>query len=284
VTTIAITGSHGLIGSALATHLESRGHTVRRIRRDGISAEAIAGADAVVNLAGENIAQRWTSRARREIRDSRVRITTQLAQAIAASAPRPRVFISGSAVGIYGSRRGDELLDETSAHGADFLARVCDDWESATHAARDAGVRVVNVRTGLVLARSGGALAKLLLPFRLGLGGRIGNGKQWMSWITLTDEVRAIEHLITHSDLSGPVNLVAPNPVTNAELTKALGAELHRPTLIPVPALALKMAMGQMARDTNLASQRVQPTRLAASGFRFENPDLRSALATLLAR
>jgi uncharacterized protein (TIGR01777 family) len=278
---IAIAGSSGLIGSALAASIEAHGHTVRRLRRDALSPESLMGADAVVNLAGENLAQRWTDGVRRRIRDSRIRTTTQLAESIARMARRPRVFVSGSAIGIYGSRRGDAVLDESSTHGDDFLARVCEEWEASARAASDAGVRVVYIRTGLVLAAHGGALAKLLLPFRLGVGGRIGSGDQWMSWISLEDEVRAIEHVIAN-EWSGAANLVAPNPVTNAEFTSALGHALHRPTFLPVPAAALELAMGDMARDTILASQRVMPKRLLESGFEFESPTLSEGLRAAL--
>jgi uncharacterized protein len=277
---VAISGSSGLIGSGLVSLLTSRGHSVRRIARHENPTAAIDGADVVVNLAGENIAQRWTARARAAIRDSRMHATSSIVEAIARAAIKPRVFLSGSAIGIYGNR-GDELLDESSAQGSDFLARVCVEWEAAARPAAEAGVRVVHLRTGLVLAAHGGALAKLLLPFRLGVGGRIGNGHQWMSWITLADHVRAMEFLMS-SEISGPVNLVAPNPVTNSEFVAALGRVLRRPTVFPVPALALTLALGDMARDTILASQRVVPQRLLESGFQFESPDLLGGLQRVL--
>jgi uncharacterized protein len=277
---VAISGSSGLIGSGLVSLLTSRGHSVRRIARHENPTAAIDGADVVVNLAGENIAQRWTARARAAIRDSRMHATSSIVEAIARAAIKPRVFLSGSAIGIYGNR-GDELLDESSAQGSDFLARVCVEWEAAARPAAEAGVRVVHLRTGLVLAAHGGALAKLLLPFRLGVGGRIGNGHQWMSWITLADHVRAMEFLMS-SEISGPVNLVAPNPVTNSEFVAALGRVLRRPTVFPVPALALTLALGDMARDTILASQRVVPQRLLESCFQFESPDLLGGLQRVL--
>jgi hypothetical protein len=245
--------------------------------RGEIDPRAMDGADAVVNLTGENLSQRWTTDARCRIRDSRIQATTLLASSIAGSNPRPRVFVSASAMGIYGTHR-DDPIDESASLGDDFLASVCKEWEAATAPAADSGVRVAFSRTGLVLARDGGVLAKVLLPFRLGLGGTLGAGRQWMSWIALTDVARALRFMIENESLDGPVNVVAPNPVTNAEFTDTLGRVLGRPTFTIVPAFALKLALGQMAEDTALASQRVIPRRLSEAGFRFEFPGLEEAL------
>jgi uncharacterized protein (TIGR01777 family) len=293
---IAMSGASGLIGSALARALVAEGHTVRPLvrratrtpneitwnpERAELDPAALRGIDAVVNLAGEPIFQRWTERTRRRIRDSRVASTSLLASAIATVADGPRTLISGSAVGIYGDR-GDEVLDERSSLGDDFLAGVCKAWEAATAPAGDAGARVVHLRTGIVLAKDGGALPKLVLPFRFGVGGRVGSGRQWVSWITLTDAVRAISWALREHSMSGPVNLSAPAPVTNAELTMAIAHELHRPALVPVPRVALAVALGRMAKETVLASQRVLPARLVESGFRFEHPDIVAALAAVL--
>jgi uncharacterized protein (TIGR01777 family) len=289
---IAISGSSGLIGSALTGALETRGHTIKRlVRRSARGADEIswdpargqldsrglAGVDAIVNLAGENLAQRWSASARARIRSSRVNGTTLLAQAVAAMQTKPRVLLSGSAVGIYGNR-GDEILDESSDLGNDFLASVCKDWESATAPAAEAGVRVVHLRTGIVLSRAGGALSKMLLPFRLGVGGRLGDGRQWMSWIALPDAIAALAFLIRAESVSGPVNLVAPNPVLNAEFARALAHVLGRPAVFPVPKFALTLLLGQMGEDTVLASQRVRARRLLENGFKFKLPTLEDAL------
>lgn len=280
--TIAVTGSHGLIGSALVRALAARGDSVRRLTHGTWSLGDVDGTDAVVNLAGENVFQRWTRAAKHRIRESRVATTDAIARAIASAKQPPRVLLSGSAVGIYGANRADERLDETSTHGDDFLALVCEEWEAATRPAEEARVRVVHLRTGIVLARDDGALAKMLLPFRLGLGGRLGNGRQWMSWISLTDHVRAMLSLLDASAASGPVNLVAPEPVRNLEFTKALAAELHRPAMIPVPKAALKIAAGEMASDTMLASQRVTPKKLGQLGFSYEHSQIDAALRAVL--
>jgi uncharacterized protein (TIGR01777 family) len=289
---ILIAGASGLIGRALVRALSSDGRQVKRLvrrpasrpdevswhpDRGEIDPRAMDGADAVVNLTGENLSQRWTTDARRRIRDSRIQATTLLARSIAGSNPRPRVFVSASALGIYGTHR-DDPIDESASLGDDFLASVCKEWEAATAPAADSGVRVAFSRTGLVLARDGGLLAKVLLPFRLGLGGTLGAGRQWMSWIALTDVARALRFMMENESLDGPVNVVAPNPVTNAEFTDTLGRVLGRPTFTIVPAFALKLALGQMAEDTALASQRVIPRRLSEAGFRFELPGLEEAL------
>lgn len=288
---IVITGASGLVGSALSASLKARGqpvrHLVRREPRTGeaawdpergsLDANALDGADVVINLAGESLAQRWTSDVRRRIRESRVRGTSLISRAIAALPTKPRLLVNASAIGIYGNR-GDEPLDEDSTLGDDFLAGVCKEWEAATTPARDAGVQVVLMRTAMVLSRKGGALPELLTPFRLGVGGRFGSGRQWVSWIGLGDLVRALSFIITSRTLSGPVNLTSPNPVRNAEFASTLGKVLGRPTVIPIPALAISLLFGQMGKDTVLASQRVAPRRLVASGFEFEEPTLDTAL------
>ena len=291
--TVVVTGATGLIGTALVERLRARGHTVRRLLHSpraaaagdvvwdpahgALSAGALSGADAIVNLAGEPIAHRWTDERKRAIRESRVRATEQLAQAVRALDTKPRVFLNGSAVGYYGDR-GDELLDETSAPGSDFLARVCVEWERATAPIADAGVSVVLLRTGIVLSPAGGALARLLPIFRLGAGGPIGNGRQWMSWVGLADHVRAMEHALVTEALRGPANLVSPNPVTSAEFATTLGRVLSRPTLLPVPAFALELLYGEMAKATLLAGQRALPKALSAAGFTFAEPTLEGAL------
>ena len=244
---------------------------------------ALEGVEAVVHLAGEPIGQRWTASVRRRIRDSRIQGTRLLASSIALLANPPRVLVSGSAMGIYGDR-GDEVVDETSAVGHDFLADVAVEWESEADRAGAAGVRVVKIRTGLVLSPHGGALARLLLPFRLGLGGRVGSGRQWVSWIALTDTVRAIRYLIDAKALTGPMNLAAPEPVTNAELASTLGRVLHRPARLPVPATALRLVFGEMGDATLLASQRMIPRRLLESGFQFSYSTLEAALRHELGR
>jgi uncharacterized protein (TIGR01777 family) len=249
--------------------------------RDEIDTGALQGIDAVINLAGESIAQRWTRNSMREIRESRVRATSLIARTIASLSPRPRAFISGSAVGYYGSR-GDETLDESSTAGDDFLASVCRDWEAATAPARDAGIRVAISRTGIVLDPHGGALAKMLTPFRMGVGGKLGDGRHWMSWIALADMVRALRHLVETESVSGPANAVAPNPVDNAEFTRVLASVLRRPAMVPVPRFALELLYGPMAEGAALASQRVLPRRLLASGFAFNLPSLEGALQTIL--
>ena len=296
---IAITGASGMIGRALLDHLRLKGKRVRRLVRASHRASPddivwdpmqgkleprdLEGVEAVVHLAGEPIAQRWTGARRDAIRESRVRGTELLARAIVALERRPSVLLSGSAVGYYGDR-GDETVDEESAPGTDFLAGVAREWESATGAARDAGVRVVLLRTGIVLSPRGGALERLLPHFRLAVGGPIGTGRQWMSWIALDDHVRAMEHAIATVGLHGPVNLVAPNPVTNAEFAATLGRVLGRPALVPVPSFALELLYGEMARTTILAGQRVLPKKLLRSGFHFAHPTLEEALRFELAR
>ncbi|HJR23944.1 MAG TPA: TIGR01777 family oxidoreductase [Acidimicrobiales bacterium] len=294
---IAITGASGLIGTALRQRLSAEGHAVVPIVRgepapgeigwDPAAGRLVpadlAGLDAVVNLAGEGIGEkRWTPEQKRRIVDSRVRGTALLSEAIAAADDRPSVLLSGSAVGYYGKDRGGEAVTESSGPGDDFLARLCVDWEAATALAREAGVRVAHLRTGVVLDRSGGVLPRMALPIRLGVGGRIGSGRQWISWITLADHVAATSFLLEH-DVRGPVNLTAPEPVTNERLTKALGAELHRPTVLPAPAFALRLALGRERADNLVfASQRVLPKALQDAGFAFTQPVIGGALQSVL--
>jgi uncharacterized protein (TIGR01777 family) len=236
-----------------------------------------------VNLAGEPIAHRWTAERKRALRESRVRGTALLARAVTALPVKPRVFLSGSAVGYYGDR-GDEVLDETAAPGTGFLARLTADWEDATAPIADAGVRVVVARTGVVLSPHGGALAKLLPIFRLGGGGPLGSGRQWMSWIALDDQVRAMEHALFTEGMRGAVNLAAPAPVRNAEFAATLGRVLGRPAVLPVPPFALELLYGEMARETLLAGQRAMPAALTSAGFQFEEPTLEGALRRVLNR
>jgi uncharacterized protein (TIGR01777 family) len=296
--TVVVTGASGLIGTPLVAALEQAGATVvrgvRRPVRDRacemywnaehgeIDSGKLEGVLAVVHLAGENIAaHRWTAAFKQKIRDSRVNGTRLIAESIAHAANKPRSFVCASAIGYYGDR-GDEKLTESSPPGHDFLAEVCRDWEAACQPARDAGARVVNVRTGVVLSPDGGALAKMLTPFKLGLGGQLGGGRQYMSWITLGDVVGALRFLASASSVSGPVNLTAPNPVANADFTKTLGRVLKRPTIFPMPALAARVAFGEMADALLLASTRALPDVLRAAGYNFLDADLEQGLRRLL--
>ncbi len=295
---VVVTGSSGLIGRAVVAALRARGDDVTLLVRHepqgpsesqwdpaagSIDPAAITGASAVVHLAGAGIADhRWSTQRKAEILGSRVRSTDLVARALAASAPGS-VLVSGSAIGIYGNR-GDEVLDERSETGHGFLADVCQAWEAAAEPAASAGARVVLLRTGVVLSPGGGALGRQLPLFRLGLGGRLGDGRQWLSWISLADEVGAILHAIDEPALSGPVDATAPNPVTNGAFTSALAAAVHRPALLAVPRAALRLALGpELADEALLASQRVLPARLVATGYRFVAPDITTALTTLLA-
>lgn len=274
---VAVTGASGLIGTALCRSLAARGDVVLPMGRP-YDARVLHGVDAVVHLAGASISDRWSGAHQRAILDSRVQGTTLIARTLAQLDPKPRVLVSASAVGWYGDR-GDEVLDETSGPGRGFLADVTRVWEASADAARDAGIRVVHPRTGLVLTPLGGLLARLLPIFRIGAGGRIGSGAQWMSWIALADAVAALEHIITADALHGPVNMVAPTPVTNAEFTRVLGDVLHRPTLATVPPFALRLAFGaQMTEELFLASQRALPRALERSGFAFTLPTMDAAL------
>ena len=294
---ILVSGSHGLVGSALIKRLEEEGHEISRLVRHyptspseiewspdrySIALARIEGFDAVVNLAGESIAEgRWTDDKKRRIRESRVKGPKLLGDALANLTVPPKTFICASAIGYYGNR-GDELLTEASAPGNDFLAEVCVEWEKATALATEKGIRVVNARFGVILDTEGGALKKMLPPFRMGVGGRIGSGKQWMSWIALDDVVGALNFALTNESLRGPVNFVAPNPVTNAEFTKTLGKVLSRPTLFPIPAFAVKLLFGEMGEALLLGGQRVAPKRLMSEGYQFQYPELRGALQHLL--
>jgi uncharacterized protein (TIGR01777 family) len=283
--TVAVTGASGLVGSSLIPFLTTGGHVARAVRRQGnqLESSSLEGADAVVHLAGAGVAdERWTAARKKLLVDSRVAYTRQLVAALSKLARRPKVLVSASAIGIYGSR-GDEVLTEDSALGgrdgaAGFLAGLCADWEAAANEARALGVRVVNLRIGLVQSARGGALAKLLVPFKLGLGGPVGAGKSWQSWISSEDLVGAIYHALFTESLAGPVNAVAPAPVTSAEYAKVLGNVLARPACAPLPAFALRARFGELADGAILASQRVLPSRLEASGFRFLHGDLEFAL------
>ena len=288
---IAITGSTGLVGSALVPLLTAGGHQVLPLRRPGhwdpergtIDKTVLEGVDAVINLAGENIAAgRWTNAQKAKIRDSRVKGTKLISETIAKLERRPQVMVSASATGYYGDR-GSEVLREDSPPGTGFLPDVCRQWEAATDPAARAGIRVVHVRTGLVLSGKGGALGKMLLPFKMGVGGVIGSGKQYWSWISLDDLCAAIAHSL-EADLHGPVNAVSPAPVTNYEFTKALGRVLSRPTIFPLPGFAARIALGEMAGELLLASARVEPARLQASRFTFKHRELEPALRYLLGR
>lgn len=294
---ILISGASGLVGSALVPVLESRGNRVMRLTR-GSAGSAPATAtwnpdtgqidlgragdiDAVIHLAGETIAQRWTPKTKQRIRDSRVEGTRLLAETLATMPAPPKVLVCASATGFYGDR-GEEWLDEKSAPGAGFLADVCQEWEQAAQPARERGIRVVHLRIGIVLTPKGGALAKMLPSFRLGLGGRLGDGRAYWSWIALDDLLEAIQHAFADASVHGPVNVVSPNPVTNAEFTKTLGRVLNRPTILPVPRFAVDLLFGEMGREAILPSFRVKPAKLTEAGFRFGFPDLEPALRHLL--
>ncbi len=279
---VYISGSHGLIGSALKERLEAEGCTVEGLSRDFKQLISFEGVDAVVHLAGESIAEgRWNAAKKKRIEVSRVVGTRQLAEQLANSSVKPKVFISASAIGYYGDRN-DEILNETSAAGTGFLSAVCEKWEESALPAEQAGIRTVKIRTGIVLSKQGGALAKMLPPFKMGGGGKLGSGKQFMSWISLDDMVGIIPFLIENENVSGPVNLVAPNAVTNLEFTKALGAVLHRPVVMPLPAFAARLIFGEMADALLLSSTRVTPKKLLDKGYSFKHADLQSALESIL--
>lgn len=295
---VLVSGASGLIGRAVVEALARAGAEVVKLVRSAVAEPGAArwspvdgwledaaarGADAVVHLAGESIAGRWTAARKRAIRQSRVEGTRTLVGGIARLSPRPRVLVAASAVGFYGDR-GDEELDETSAPGSGFLADVCREWEQASEEARALGIRVVRLRFGVVLAPNGGALGRMLPVFRLGLGGRLGSGRQWMSWIGIEDAVSVVRAAIDREELSGPVNAVAPCAVTNAEFTRTLGEVVGRGTPLAVPGSLLRLAVGEMADEALLASVRALPRALAAAGFPFARPTLRQALRSVLGR
>jgi hypothetical protein len=294
---ILLTGSSGLIGRALTPFLTTDGNELTRLVRSKTSAgpgqiswdpkagtiqqEALEGFDAVVHLAGETIVGRWTAGKKARILESRAQGTRLLCESLGRLKKPPHVLLSASAIGFYGDR-GDEKLDETSSAGSLFLSEVTTAWEVATEPAARSGVRVVNLRVGFVLSAAGGGLAAMLLPFKMGLGGRMGSGRQYMSWVAMDDVVGAVLHALGTEALAGPVNVVAPNPVTNLEFTKTLGRVLHRPTVFPMPAFAARLVFGEMADNLLLASTRVAPTRLVATGYQFRFPQLEPALRHVL--
>ncbi|HET6880904.1 MAG TPA: TIGR01777 family oxidoreductase [Pirellulales bacterium] len=294
---VAVTGASGLVGSTLVPMLTSGGHQVTRLVRRparegevtwdphaGFATAALDGVQAVVHLAGENIAAgRWTASVKQRILNSRVEGTSVLCEGLAKMPVRPRALVCASAIGFYRDR-GDEELTEASTSGSGFLAEVARAWEAATQPARDAGIRVVNLRFGVILSPRGGALAKMLLPFKLGVGGRVGSGRQYWSWISIDDAAGAVYHALATEALSGPVNAVAPNPATNAEFTRTLGRVLRRPTFFPAPAFALRLALGQMADELLLASTRVVPEQLQKTDYHFRQPTLEAALRHVLGK
>jgi uncharacterized protein (TIGR01777 family) len=295
---VLVTGATGFLGSRLVASLQKEGHRVTRLVRRSpqagealwnyqerqIDVEQLATADAVIHLAGESIAEgRWNDAKKRRIRESRELGTRFLAESIARLPRRPQVLASASAIGYYGDR-GDEQLTEDSPPGQGFLPEVCQAWEAACRPATEAGVRVVNVRIGVVLDKRGGALAKMLLPFKLGAGGRVGSGRQWWSWIALEDLIRVFQTALANERLTGPINGTAPQPVTNREFTKTLGKVLGRPTVFPMPAFAARLALGEMANDLLLASARVLPKRLKENVFQFQHPELEGALRSVLGK
>lgn len=295
---VVVSGATGLVGSALSKELEDKGHKVIVLSRSKpssddtirwdpsrgqIDASRLEGIDAVVHLAGENIVGRWTPEKKRRIRDSRVQGTRLLAETVAGLSEKPRAMVCASAIGYYGDR-GNELLREESEPGGAFLSEVVKEWEAAAAPAREAGVRVANLRFGVVLSAEGGALGTTLPIFKLGLGGKVGSGRQWWSWVALDDVAGAIIHALENESVEGPVNVVAPNPMTNAEYTKVLGDVLNRPTLFPLPAPAARAMLGEVADELLLASARVEPAKLKETGYEFRYPELEDALRHLLAR
>jgi uncharacterized protein (TIGR01777 family) len=297
VSRILVSGASGPIGAALLPSLQARGCAVSRLVRGAatsadqivwnpalpLSADSVSGFDAVIHLAGESIVGRWTEAKKRRILDSRSLGTGHLSEAVAKAGRSPQVFISASAVGYYGNR-GDEILREDSPSGEGFAAAICRQWEAATQTSTAAGIRTVQMRLGVVMSANGGALQKMLLPFRLGLGGCLGSGRQWWSWVSVDDVVGAIHHVLNNDSLEGPVNTVAPVPVTNAEFTRALAGVLKRPAFVPMPAFAVRLVFGEMGEELFLASERVEPAKLSASGYRFKHPELRGALEQILKR
>jgi uncharacterized protein (TIGR01777 family) len=291
---VLISGASGPIGGAIVDLLKSRGWNVTKLTRGAprgpdevqwdamkpLRPQTVSGFDAAVHLAGETIVGRWTEEKKRKILESREQGTRHLAEALAEAAQKPRVLVCASAIGFYGNR-GDEVLREDSAPGSDFLAGVCRKWEASSLAAEEAGIRTAHLRFGVVLSPKGGALEKMLTPFKLGLGGNIGNGKQWMSWIDVQD-IAGVVLRVLGSDMAGVFNLTAPNPVRNAEFTKTLASVLHRPAIFPVPAFVVKLAFGEMGEALLLSSARVEPARLVAAGYQFRHANLRGALEEIL--
>lgn len=291
---VLVTGASGFIGGHITSALKGRGDEVvvltRGEAREGaihwdpaageIDASALEGFDAVVHLAGATIAGLWTEKKKREIIESRREGTRLVTEALAGLQNKPAVFVSSGAIGIYGSR-GDELLTEDSGVGEGFLAEVVDEWEKAAQPARDAGIRTVNLRVGLVVGKDGGMMKPMMLPFKLGVGGKLGSGEQWWSWVTIDDVTRAFLFAIDNPDADGAYNVAAPNPVTNAEFTKTFGSVIHRPTILPAPKFALKTVAGEMADEMLLASQRIDSSKLRSAGFEFGDTDLGSALDRL---
>ncbi|MGA9813923.1 MAG: TIGR01777 family oxidoreductase [Terriglobales bacterium] len=294
---ILVSGSSGPIGTTLVRSLKASGAAVTRLVRKAaagpdqitwdpdrpLSPDLVSGFDAIIHLAGESIVGRWTAAKKRRILESRVQGTSHLAEAAAQASPQPRVFISASAVGFYGNR-GDEILREDSGSGEDFASEICRKWEAAAEPAAKAGIRTAQMRIGVVMSADGGALPKMLTPFRMGLGGRLGNGRQWWAWVSVRDVVGAIEHVLNHESLSGPVNTVAPNPVSNAEFTRILASVLKRPAIFPMPAFVVRLIFGEMGVELFLGSQRAEPAKLVASGYQFQHPELKSALKEILQR
>jgi uncharacterized protein (TIGR01777 family) len=292
---ILVSGVSGPIGAALLPSLKTSGCSVVRLVRGpatgngqiawdpavAIAPEAVSGFDAVIHLAGESIFGRWTAARKAKIRDSRVAGTLNLARALARAEEKPKVFVCGSAIGYYGNR-GDEVLRENSAPGTGFLAQTCQEWEEATTPAVQADIRTAHMRTGIVLSPKGGALKAMLLPFKLGLGGRTGDGRQWMSWIDVRDMVGAIHHILKNDLIQGPVNMVAPKAVTNAEFSTMLASVLSRPAIFPMPAFAAKLVFGEMGEELLLGSQKVEPGKLVSSGYPFRYRELRKSLEGLL--
>jgi len=300
---ILVTGSTGLVGTALTQALQHAGHTVCRLVRPNTSTQSIGnsqafdvnwnpatgelggaavGADAVVNLAGASIADgRWTPQRKQFLRSSRVDTTRAFVQALAKMPARPRVLVSASATGYYGNR-GDETLTEASRPGNDFLSEIAKEWESEALKAEALGIRVVRARFGVILSKQGGALPQMMRPFQFGVGGKIGSGKQWLSWISLDDTVAILRSALENANITGPLNVVSPQPVTNAQFTKILATTLHRPAIFPAPAFALRLLLGEMADALLLSSQRVLPAQLQKLSFQFAHPDLAAALATIM--
>ena len=279
---ILLSGSNGLIGSALKTSLENEGHNVTRLSRNFDDPINFEGINAVIHLAGENIAQgRWTDAKKSEIKKSRLNGTKKLSEQLAASSHKPSIFISSSATGFYGDRE-DIILDENSSQGSGFLPEVCVEWEKSTFAAEQAGIRTVHIRTGIVLSKKGGALKKMLPPFKFGGGGILGSGNQYMSWISLEDEINAIIFILNNSSLSGPINLTAPHPVNNKEFTKILGKVLKRPTILPLPGFIARFLFGEMADAILLTGNRVLPNKLIEAGFTFTHSKLDEALKDII--